>query len=137
MTKDENGDNHNHTHPPSDLALRVRSLESLLVEKGLVEEATIDALIDAYETQIGPRNGAKVVAHAWSDPEFKQRLLRDATAAIASMTSAILSTAILTGIFSMFQNGRRQSKEPCRSSVSCAALSAYVRKSSTDQIVIT
>jgi len=76
---------HDHTDPPSELVLRVRALESLLVDKGLVDPAAIDALIDTYETRIGPRNGAKVVARAWSDPAFKQWLLQDATAAIASM----------------------------------------------------
>jgi len=76
---------HDHTDPPSELALRVRALESLLVEKGLVDPAAIDVLIDTYETRIGPRNGAKVVARAWSDAAFKQWLLEDATAAIASM----------------------------------------------------
>jgi nitrile hydratase subunit alpha len=74
-----------HTNPPSEVALRVRALESLLVEKGLVDLAAIDALIDTYENRIGPRNGAKVVARAWSDPMFKQWLLEDATAAIGSM----------------------------------------------------
>ncbi|MBM4068272.1 MAG: nitrile hydratase subunit alpha [Planctomycetes bacterium] len=76
---------HDHTDPPSDLELRVKSLESLLVEKGLVDPAAIDLLVDAYETKIGPRNGAKVVAKAWSDPAFKKWLLEDATAAIASL----------------------------------------------------
>ncbi len=76
---------HDHTEPPSDLVLRVKALESLLVEKGLVDPAAIDLLIDAYETKIGPRNGARVVARAWSDPAFKQALLRDGTAAIASL----------------------------------------------------
>ncbi len=76
---------HDHTDPPSELALRVRALESLLVEKGLVDPAAIDALIDTYETRVGPRNGAKVVARAWRDPAFKHWLLEDATAAIASM----------------------------------------------------
>src|SRR5262249_20664655 len=76
---------HDHTDPPSDLELRVKALESLLVEKGVVERAAIDAFIDTYEHRVGPRNGAKVVAHAWSDPEFKRWLLADATAAIASM----------------------------------------------------
>src|SRR5262245_7445825 len=76
---------HDHTDPPSELALRVRALESLLVEKGLVDPAAIDVLIDTYETRIGPRNGAKVVARAWSDAAFKQWLLEDATAAMASM----------------------------------------------------
>jgi nitrile hydratase len=76
---------HDHTEPPSELALRVQALESLLVEKGLVDPAALDLLIDAYETKIGPRNGARVVARAWSDPAFKEWLLRDATAAIASL----------------------------------------------------
>ena len=74
-----------HTEPPSELVLRVKALESLLIEKGLVDPAAIDALIDTYEHQVGPRNGARVVARAWSDPAFKQWLLEDATAAIASM----------------------------------------------------
>jgi nitrile hydratase len=65
--------------------LRVKALESLLVEKGLVDPAAIDLLIETYETKIGPRNGAKVVARAWSDPVFKKSLLQDATAAIASL----------------------------------------------------
>jgi nitrile hydratase len=76
---------HEHTEPPSDLVLRVQALESLLIEKGLVDPAAIDLLIDAYETKIGPRNGAKVVARAWSDPGFKKSLLQEATAAIASL----------------------------------------------------
>jgi nitrile hydratase subunit alpha len=77
---------HDHTEPPSDLALRVQALESLLIEKGLVDPAAIDLLVDTYETKIGPRNGAKVVARAWSDAAFKSWLLRDATAAIASLS---------------------------------------------------
>lgn len=76
---------HDHTEPPSDLVLRVQALESLLVEKGLVDSTAIDLLIDTYETKIGPRNGARVVARAWVDPAFKKRLLHDATAAIASL----------------------------------------------------
>jgi nitrile hydratase subunit alpha len=76
---------HDRTDPPSELELRVKALESLLIEKGLVDPAAIDALIDTYETKIGPRNGAQVVARAWSDPAFKQWLLTDATAAIASI----------------------------------------------------
>jgi nitrile hydratase len=67
------------------VALRVQALESLLVEKGLVDPAALDLLIDAYETKIGPRNGARVVARAWNDPAFKEWLQRDATAAIASL----------------------------------------------------
>jgi nitrile hydratase len=76
---------HDHTEPPSELTLRVKALESLLIEKGLVDPAAIDALIDTYEIKVGPRNGAQVVARAWSDPAFKQWLLTDATAAIASL----------------------------------------------------
>ena len=76
---------HEHQAVPSDFALRVKSLESLLVEKGLVERAALDALVDAYEHKIGPRNGARVVARAWADPVYKQRLLTDADAAIAEM----------------------------------------------------
>jgi nitrile hydratase len=69
----------------SQIELRVRALESVLVEKGYVEPAAIDTLVDAYETRIGPRNGARVVARAWVDPAFRQSLLTDATAAIASL----------------------------------------------------
>lgn len=71
-----------HTEPPSPVALRVKALESLLVEKGVVERAALDELIDAYEARIGPRNGVRVVARAWTDPDFRRRLLEDATAAI-------------------------------------------------------
>ena len=74
---------HDHQAVPSDLTLRVKALESLLVEKGVVDPAALDALIDTYEHKVGPRNGARVVARAWVDPAFKNRLLADATAAIA------------------------------------------------------
>src|SRR5271165_6724874 len=75
---------HDHSHQavPSDLTLRVKALESLLVEKGLVDPAALDALIDTYEHKVGPRNGARVVARAWVDPAYKARLLADATSAI-------------------------------------------------------
>jgi len=76
---------HDHTEPPDELVLRVKALESLLIDKGLVDPAALDALIDTYETQVGPRNGAQVVARAWHDPAFKQWLFEDATAAIVSM----------------------------------------------------
>lgn len=66
----------------SDPALRVKALESILAEKGLIDPKALDALVDTYEHKIGPRNGAKVVARAWVDPEYKKRLLSDATAAI-------------------------------------------------------
>jgi nitrile hydratase len=81
----EHQHDHEHQVVPSDPALRVKALESLLVEKGLVDRAALDVLVDAYEHKIGPRNGARVVARAWSDPAYKQRLLKDADAAIAEM----------------------------------------------------
>ena len=74
-----------HQAIPSDLALRVKSLESLLVEKGLVDRAAVDALIDTMEHKVGPRNGARVVARAWVDPAYKRRLLENAPAAIAEL----------------------------------------------------
>lgn len=74
-----------HTDPPSDLELRVKALESLLVEKGLADRDAIDAIIDRYENKVGPRNGAAVVARAWTDSGFRQWLLEDGSAAIASM----------------------------------------------------
>ena len=76
---------HDHDHgqePPSDMALRVKALESLLVEKGLVDPAALDAIIETYEHKVGPRNGAKVVARAWVDADFRARLMQDATPAI-------------------------------------------------------
>jgi nitrile hydratase len=81
------GHTHGHAHQavPSGMALRVKSLESLLVEKGVVDRAALDALVDAYEHKIGPRNGAQVVARAWADPAYKQRLLADADKAIAEL----------------------------------------------------
>src|SRR5439155_7317678 len=79
------GHYHDHQAVPSDLALRVKALESLLVEKGLVDRVALDTLIDAYEHKIGPRNGARVVARAWVDPAYKQRLLTNADAAIAEL----------------------------------------------------
>jgi nitrile hydratase len=76
---------HEHQDVPSDPALRTKALESLLVEKGLVDPAALDALVDAYETKIGPRNGARVVARAWVDAAYKQRLLHDGGAAIGEL----------------------------------------------------
>ncbi|HXU99021.1 MAG TPA: nitrile hydratase subunit alpha [Caulobacteraceae bacterium] len=81
-------DDHHHDHgqhPPSDMALRVKALESLLVDKGLVDPAALDAIIETYEHKVGPRNGAKVVGRAWTDPAYRDRLLADATAAIAEL----------------------------------------------------
>jgi len=83
----DHGHEHGHAHQvvPSDLALRVKALESLLVEKGLVDPAALDEVVDTYERKIGPRNGARVVARAWADPTYKRRLLTDATAAMAEL----------------------------------------------------
>ena len=75
----------NHTEPPPDVALRVKALESLLVDKGLADSGAIDAIVDAYETKGGPRNGTAVVVKAWTDPAYREWLLKDSTRAIASM----------------------------------------------------
>ena len=87
MHGQDEGHRHGHDHQvvPSDPTLRVKALESLLVEKGLVDRAALDALIDTYEHRVGPRNGARVVARAWTDPAYKERLLADGTAAIAEL----------------------------------------------------
>jgi nitrile hydratase len=74
-----------HTAPPSDPALRVKAIESILVEKGIVDPAAMDEVIDIYEHRIGPHNGAKVVARAWIDPEYKARLLANGSTAIAEL----------------------------------------------------
>ncbi|PSN13530.1 nitrile hydratase subunit alpha [filamentous cyanobacterium CCT1] len=75
-----------HTHrPESEIALRVKAIESLLVEKGIVDPTTLDTIIEAYEHQIGPHNGARIVAKAWVDAAYKQRLLADGTSAIAEL----------------------------------------------------
>ena len=83
----EHSHDHGHDHQvvPSDPALRVKALESLLVEKGLVDRAALNALIDTYEHKVGPRNGARVVARAWADTEYRQRLLSNSDAAIAEL----------------------------------------------------
>lgn len=78
-------DHDEHGSELSDIDLRVRALESLMIEKGYVDPAALDAIVDAYETKIGPRNGAAVVARAWVDPAFRARLLADATGAIAEL----------------------------------------------------
>jgi nitrile hydratase len=79
------GHDHHHDNRYSDIEARVRALETLLTEKGLIDPAAIDAIVETYETKVGPRNGARVVAKAWVDPEFADWLKRDATAAIASL----------------------------------------------------
>jgi len=81
-------DGHSHATgqaPPSDMALRVKALETVLVERGLVDPAALDAIVDYYEHEVGPRNGARVVARAWTDPAYRERLRTDATTAIAEL----------------------------------------------------
>lgn len=80
-------DHHDHPHAllPPDPALRVKALETLLVRKGLVDPAALDAIIDTYENKVGPRNGAHVVVKAWTDPEFRNALLQDATPVVAEL----------------------------------------------------
>jgi len=74
-----------HTTPPPDIQLRIKAMESLLVEMGVIDPAMLDGIVDFYERQVGPRNGARIVARAWADPEFKQRLLADPAAAVAEL----------------------------------------------------
>jgi nitrile hydratase len=86
MSQHDHGDRDHDDHKqPSDPALRVKALESLLIEKGLVDPAALDAIVSMYEGQVGPHNGARVVARAWCSPEYKARLLADATSAIAEL----------------------------------------------------
>jgi nitrile hydratase len=86
---DHDHDHHHHDHDHgselSETQLRVRALETVLTEKGYIDPTALDAIVEAYETRIGPRNGAVVVARAWTDPEFKKALLADATKAVGSM----------------------------------------------------
>jgi nitrile hydratase len=85
MAHDHDDHHHDHDHDHSELSemqLRVRALETILIEKGYVEPAALDAIVEAYETRIGPRNGARVVARAWTDPAFRQALIEDGTAAV-------------------------------------------------------
>jgi nitrile hydratase len=82
---DHDHQHHHHNAPVSDIEQRVKDLEALLIDKGLVDVAAMDELVDTYEHRVGPRNGAQVVARAWTDPEYKQRLLSDATSAIMEM----------------------------------------------------
>ncbi|MAY87467.1 nitrile hydratase subunit alpha [Arenibacterium halophilum] len=85
MPHDHSGDAHPHSLLPSDPALRVKALETVLVRRGLVDPAALDAIIDTYENKIGPKNGADVVARAWSDPGFRADLLADATATVSAL----------------------------------------------------
>ena len=79
---------HDHGAPLSEIQLRVRALETVLTEKGYVDPAALDAIVERYETKIGPRNGALIVAKAWTDPAFRQALLKDAPAAITTLGDA-------------------------------------------------
>ncbi len=81
----EHDHHHDHDNHYSDMQARVKALETLLTEKGLIDPAAIDAIVETYETKVGPRNGARVVAKAWADPDYADWLKRDATAAIASL----------------------------------------------------
>jgi nitrile hydratase len=81
----EHDHGHHHPRPASEVELRARALEALLVEKGLVSTDAIDAVVELYENDVGPQNGARVVARAWADPAYRQRLLEDGTAAIAEL----------------------------------------------------
>lgn len=81
----DNHHEHHHHDDQSPAAIRVKALESLLIEKGIVSTDAIDAVVETYENDIGPMNGARVVAHAWVDPEYKARLLADGTGAIAEL----------------------------------------------------
>lgn len=76
---------HHHQDPPSPMALRVKALETLLTERGVVDPEAVDAILDVYEHEVGPHNGARVVARAWTDPAFRERLLEDATTAIGEL----------------------------------------------------
>ena len=87
ITDDHNhSHDHAHSHLPSDPELRVKAIETLLLNKGLIDSQTLDELIDTYENRIGPKNGARVVAKAWVDPEYKKRLMNDATSAIRELS---------------------------------------------------
>jgi nitrile hydratase subunit alpha len=85
MSEHDPGKSHHHPQPLSRAALRTKAIESLLVEKGLITTDVIDRVVAMYEKEVGPLNGAKVVARAWIDPSYKRRLLKDATAAIAEL----------------------------------------------------
>ena len=80
---EQQGQDHDHQVVPADIALRVKALETVLVEKEMIDLAELDAIVDIYENKVGPRNGARVVARAWVDPEYKRRLLERPSEAIA------------------------------------------------------
>jgi len=107
---------HDHTDPPSDLTLRVKALETALTRKGYVDPEAIDTVVDIFENQVGPRNGAKVVAKAWSDPDFKDRLLEDASAACAELGFAGLQGEQLKAV---------ENTEDVHNMVVCTLCSCY------------
>ena len=82
---DHHHGDHNHSHIPSDITLRVKALETVLTQRGYLETEALDTLIDAYQNKVGPRNGARVVAKAWTDPDFKARLLANGTETIMEL----------------------------------------------------
>ncbi|MGH2519268.1 MAG: nitrile hydratase subunit alpha [Chloroflexota bacterium] len=97
-------DEHDHNQQGtelSDVALRVRTLESLLIEKGLVDPAALDAVVEAYETKIGPHFGARIVARSWVDPSFRERLFADASAAVEEFAFASVSGSLPTGLVAL------------------------------------
>jgi nitrile hydratase len=85
MPDHDHDHDHDHGSELSEMQLRVRALETVLTEKGYIDPAALDLIVEAYETRIGPRNGARVVARAWTDPAFRQRLLDDASKAVAEL----------------------------------------------------
>ncbi len=87
MAHDHDHDHHDHDHqdPPAEAALRVKALETILAKRGYIDQAEIDKMVDHFQNEVGPRNGAKVVAKAWTDPAYRKRLLDNATRAIAEL----------------------------------------------------
>ena len=84
MVEENQAEHHHHGSELSEMTLRVRALETILTEKGYVDPAVLDRIVETYETKIGPRNGARIVARAWVDPDFKRALLAEATKAVAT-----------------------------------------------------
>src|SRR6201995_1962135 len=97
MTDHDHHGDHDHSEL-SEMELRVRALETVLSEKGYIDPAALDAIVQAYETRIGPHNGAQVVAKAWFDPVFKQALLEDATKAVGTLVHVSLVGDHLVGV---------------------------------------
>jgi nitrile hydratase len=85
MAHDHDDHDHDHQDPPADAALRVKALETILTRRGYIDQAEIDRMVDHFQNEVGPRNGAKVVAKSWVDPAYRKRLLENATAAVAEL----------------------------------------------------